>query len=134
MTEEAKAGASPEFQAISFTIGDEEYACDIMAIREIRGWSRTTSLPNAAPYMRGVINLRGIIVPIFDLRARFGMGVCEPTKTHVVIIVNVGNKVMGVLVDTVSDIISVRHDAIAPVPEMGLTIDERYLDGIVTVG
>jgi purine-binding chemotaxis protein CheW len=83
--------------------------------------------------VRGVINLRGIIVPIFDLRARFGMGLTNPTKMHVVIIVAAGTRTIGLLVDTVSDIISVDPKAIRPVPEMGLPIDDQFLDGLVAL-
>ena len=83
-----------------------------MVVREIKGWTDTTMIPNAPSHVRGVINLRGVIVPIFDLRARFGMGLTTPTKMHVVIIVAAGTRTIGLLVDTVSDIISVDPKAI----------------------
>ena len=89
-------------QFVTFTIGEEEYGVDIMMVREIKGWSPTTTLPNSPPYVRGVINLRGIIVPIFDLRMRFGMGLNEPGATHVVIIVKIGARTVGLLADGVS--------------------------------
>lgn len=121
-------------QFMTFTIGAEEYGIDIMVVREIKGWSDTTTIPNAPPHVRGVINLRGVVVPIFDLRARFGMGRTEPTKMHVVIIVSAESRTVGLLVDAVSDIISVNQNSIRPVPEMGLPTDDNLLDGLVTSG
>ena len=120
-------------QFITFTLGPEEYGIDIMVVREIKGWTETTMIPNAPSHVRGVINLRGVIVPIFDLRARFGMGLTTPTKMHVVIIVAAGTRTIGLLVDTVSDIISVDPKAIRPVPEMGLPTDDQFLDGLVAL-
>ena len=120
-------------QFITFTLGAEEYGIDIMVVREIKGWTDTTLIPNAPTHVRGVINLRGVIVPIFDLRARFGMGLTDPSKMHVVIIVATGTRTIGLLVDTVSDIISVDPKAIRPVPEMGLPTDDQFLDGLVAM-
>jgi purine-binding chemotaxis protein CheW len=120
-------------QFITFTIDAEEYGIDIMVVREIKGWALTTMIPNAPAHVRGVINLRGIIVPIFDLRARFGMGLTVPTSMHVVIIVASGTRTIGLLVDTVSDIISVDPKAIRPVPEMGMPSEEQFLEGLVAM-
>jgi len=120
-------------QFITFTIGAEEFGVDIMVVREIKGWTDTTTIPNAPAHVRGVVNLRGVIVPIFDLRARFGMGMTEPTRMHVVIIVSVEDRTIGMLVDTVSDIISVAPAAIRPVPEMGLSIESNLLEGLATL-
>lgn len=120
-------------QFITFTIGAEEYGIDIMVVREIKGWSDTTMIPNAPPHVRGVINLRGIIVPIFDLRARFGMGLTTTSVMHVVIIVASGDRTLGLLVDTVSDIITVGQSEIRPVPEMGVNSGEQYLGGLVAL-
>ena len=130
-----KTGADEHsHQFMTFTLGAEEYGIDIMVVREIKGWTETTTVPNAPPHVRGVINLRGVVVPIFDLRARFGMGQTEPTKMHVVIIVSDNARTVGLLVDTVSDIISVSQESIRPVPEMGLPTDDNFLDGLVTSG
>lgn len=98
-------------QFITFTIGEEEYGVDIMDVREIKGWTQATRLPNSPNYVRGVVNLRGIMVPVLDLRARFGMGRTEVTKTHVVVIVTVEKRVLGLLVDAVSDILSMSRGA-----------------------
>lgn len=130
----AVIGADDESrQFVSFTIGSEEYGIDIMAVREIKGWSDTTMLPNAPEYMRGVLNLRGLIVPIFDLRRRFGGRKTETTKMHVIIIVAVGDRMLGILVDTVSDILTVATDEIRKVPKMDRRVDDEYLSGLVTV-
>lgn len=121
-------------QYITFTIGEEEYGVDIMAVREIKAWSETTHLPNTPVFMRGVLNLRGLIIPIFDLRCRFGLGLTEATNMHVVIIVQVSDRFVGILVDTVSDIISVGQSAVQEVPRMERNIDDEYLSGLVTIG
>jgi purine-binding chemotaxis protein CheW len=120
-------------QFITFRIGKEEYGVDIMAVREIKGWAPATRLPNSPHYVRGVMNLRGLMVPIYDLRARFGGGETEITRTHVNIIVKVGERVFGVLVDAVSDILTIPEDQIKPAPEMDTTVDSTYLRGLVTI-
>lgn len=119
-------------QFISFTIGDEEYGADIMAIREIKGWTETTVLPNTPPYIRGVINLRGAIVPILDLRARFTGELTAAGPRHVIIVVAVGSRVAGILVDAVADIIAIAADAIQPVPQLE-TAAAGFLAGLVNV-
>jgi len=120
-------------QFITFTLGAEEYGIDIMVVREIKGWSDTTMIPNAPAHVRGVINLRGVIVPIFDLRARFGLGLTATTRMHVVIIVAAGTRTVGLLVDTVSDIISINPKAIRPVPDMCLPTEDQYFEGLVAI-
>jgi purine-binding chemotaxis protein CheW len=118
-------------QFISFRLGDDEYAIDIMAVREIKGWTDTTPLPNQAPHVLGVLNLRGAIVPILDLRSRFGQGMTETTQMHVVIIVNVEERTFGILVDAVSDILTVEPAGIKPVPDTDKPGGEDYLSGII---
>ncbi len=120
-------------QLVTFTIDDEEYGVNIMAVREIRAWSETTQIPNTPDYVRGVINLRGTIIPIFDLRARFGHGLTQPGDRHVVIIVAVDGKVVGLLVDAVSDILTTPLNRIAAVPQLERTVDNEYLAGLITV-
>jgi purine-binding chemotaxis protein CheW len=109
---------APSLQYITFKIGDREFGVDIMAVREIRGWSQTTKIPNAPDAILGVVNLRGAIIPILDLRACFGEELTKVEKSHVVIIVMIGARVAGVLVDAVSDILSVRDSDIQPIPEV----------------
>ena len=93
-------------QLISFAIGDDQYGVDIMAVREIKGWTEITPLPGQPEYVRGVLNLRGVIVPIVDLRCRFGQGLTEATPLHIVIVVQIGGKPVGLLGDRVLDIVS----------------------------
>lgn len=128
---EFQAGGTRQF--ISFTIGDEEYGVDIMAIREIKGWTASTELPNTPEYMRGVINLRGAIVPIFDLRSRFSGGLTQASARHVIIVVSVHDRVIGILVDAVADIITVSAADIQPVPELDHHDHSGFLTGLVTV-
>jgi purine-binding chemotaxis protein CheW len=123
--------ASTEF--ISFAIGDEQYGVDIMAVREIKGWSGVTQLPSQPDYMRGVLNLRGVMVPIIDLRCRFGQGVTDATPMHVVIVVQVDSKTVGLLADQVLDIVSVEGSRIQPVPQVSRTFQANFLSGLVTI-
>ncbi len=129
---DGSAGASQNtLQLIAFSIDEQIYGVEITTVREIRAWNGATPLPNTREYVRGVINLRGTIVPIFDLRARFGDGQTQPTKNHVVVVMSVGEKWIGILVDAVSDILTVSKDDIHNVPE-GNAIDTELLNGIVT--
>lgn len=118
-------------QLITCTLGTSEYGIEIMAVQEIKGWSMTTAIPQAPVWIRGVINLRGVIVPILDLRARFGMAPTEPTSMHVVVIVQAAGRTMGILVDAVSDIIAVAPEDVRPVPEMSMNAEERLLSGLI---
>jgi len=120
-------------QFISFRVGEEDFALDILLVREIKGWTRTTILPNQPDYVRGVLNLRGAIVPVFDLNCRFGKGLTEATAKHVVIIVSLNDRHIGLLVDTVSDILSLSASQIGPVPEMDARHHAKYLKGIITL-
>ena len=124
-----EAGTSGQY--ITCRLDEAEYGLDIMSVREIKGWAETTSIPHAPDWIRGVINLRGVIVPILDLRARFGMSPTEPTPIHVVVIVQSGTRTAGVLVDAVSDIIAVGAGEIRPVPEIGHAVPVRLLSGLV---
>lgn len=126
---DAEAGT---VQLIAFAVGNETYGVEITAVREIRAWSGVTALPNTAHFVRGVINLRGTIVPVIDLRARFGQGLADPGKTHVVIVLAIANRWVGVLVDAVSDILTVTKSEIHPVPDVTDGADAGLLQGIVT--
>jgi purine-binding chemotaxis protein CheW len=132
---EAVPSNAVEDQYVTFTVGDEEYGVNILAVREIRGWTPESRLPNLPDYVRGVVNLRGTIIPIFDLRARFGGGPTAVTRRHVVVVMQVGEKIRGILVDAISDILAVGRDAIKPPPDVdsGL-IDADYLSGLCIAG
>lgn len=126
--------SADNLQFLTFTLGNEEYGVDIMLVREIKGWTDTTRLPNSPKFMRGVMNLRGAIIPIFDLRTRFGMGLTEATAKNVVIILYAGNRTIGILVDAVSDILNADVDAIKPAPEAETGINDKFVNGLISVG
>lgn len=119
-------------QYVTFTVDDRHYGIEITKVREIKGWSEPTELPNSPYAMRGVLNLRGVIVPIFDLRARFGQGATDARDEHVVIIVALGDRLIGVLVDAVSDILTLERGETLPVPAMDSGTDQRFLSGLVS--
>jgi purine-binding chemotaxis protein CheW len=125
------AGGATNF--ISFAIGDDQYGVDIMAVREIKGWSIISHLPKQPDYVRGVLNLRGVMVPIIDLRCRFGQGLSEATPVHVVIIVQVGPRQVGLLADRVLDIVSIDPSQVQPVPRIARVAQVDFLSGLVTV-
>jgi purine-binding chemotaxis protein CheW len=120
-------------QIISFAIDDDQYGVDIMAVREIKGWSEITHLPRQPDAVRGVLNLRGAIVPIIDLRCRFGQGLTEASPIHVVIIVQVGTRQVGLLADRVLDIVSFDTSQVQPVPKIAQASRIDFLSGLVTV-
>jgi purine-binding chemotaxis protein CheW len=120
-------------QFISFAIDDDQYGVDIMSVREIKGWSAITHLPKQPEYVRGVLNLRGVMVPIIDLRCRFGQGLTDATPIHVVIIVQVGSRPVGLLADRVLDIVSIDSTEIQPVPRIAQASRVDFLAGLVTI-
>ena len=119
-------------QFVIFALGDLEYGIDIVAAREIRGWQPTTEIPKAAPHMIGMTNLRGEMVPNFDLRAMFGMGETIPTDSHVVVLVSVGARIVGILADGVSDILTIPSHQIRPVPQGAQQEGRAWLSGLTT--
>lgn len=120
-------------QFVSFAIGEDQYGVDIMAVREIKGWSDITHLPKQPNYVRGVLNLRGIIVPIIDLRCRFEQGVTDATPLHVVIIVQIADLQVGMLADRVLDIVSFEPSQMQPVPKVASSSRSDFLSGLVTI-
>lgn len=118
---------------LAFHLGGEEYGLDIQKVQEIRGYETVTRIANAHDFVKGVVNLRGIIVPIIDMRIKFNLG--EPTYDHstVVIILNLRGRVIGMVVDAVSDVITLSPEQIKPAPEMGTALDTDYLVGLGTV-
>src|SRR5689334_2596598 len=105
-------------ELIAFRIGEQEFCVNIMSVREIRGWTQATPMPHAPAYVLGVINLRGAVLPIVDLSARLGMKDAEPSARHVIIVAQVKNRVVGLLVEAVSDILTITEENIQPVPEI----------------
>ncbi len=127
----AAAGADGSIKFISFAIGSNQYGVDIMAVREIKGWSDITHLPNQPEYVRGVLNLRGVIVPIIDLRCRFSQGLTEPTPLHIVIIVQIEGRQVGLIGDRVIDIVSAEAAEVHPVPRTAQGSSADFLSGLV---
>jgi len=117
---------------ISFAIGNDQYGVDIMAVREIKEWSNVTYLPKQPEYVRGVLNLRGAMVPIVDLRCRFDEGLTETTPTHIIIVVHIDGRPVGLLADRVLDIVSFEIDKIQPVPRTARGASSDFLSGLVT--
>ncbi len=127
------AASSGRVESISFSIGDEQYGVDIMAVREIKGWSEITHLPKQPDYVRGVLNLRGVMVPIIDLRCRFGQGKTEATALHIVIVVQVEARLIGLLADRVLDILSFEASQVQPVPQIARSSRVDFLSGLITI-
>jgi purine-binding chemotaxis protein CheW len=120
-------------QYITFLATGQEYAADIMTIREIRGWTDTTTLPHVPDYVRGIINLRGMVLPVIDLKARLGLGQTEVSPKHVIIVVNSGERTIGLLVDAVSDILTVAKSEIQAVPDVMQESQSDYVEGIAVL-
>jgi purine-binding chemotaxis protein CheW len=127
----SRPGRPLEF--LSFTLGQEEYGIDIQKVQELRGYDAVTRIANAPEYIKGVVNLRGIIVPIIDMRIKFQLGVPTYDQFTVVIVLNIGGRVVGMVVDSVSDVITLSAEQIKPAPEMGAVLDTDYLIGLGTL-
>ncbi len=120
-------------ELIAFRIGDQEFCVNIMSVREIRGWTPATALPHSPSYMLGVINLRGAVLPILDLSARLGMKPAEPSARHVIIVAQTKSRIVGLLVDAVSDILTVTDENIQPTPEVSSELERQFARGILAI-
>lgn len=120
-------------QLITFQIGEQFLGVDIMAIREIRAWTPTTALPHVAAHVRGVVNLRGTVLPVIDLSARLGWGLAQPTVRHVIIVVQIADQLQGLIVDAVNDIVSIEAGDLQPPPSLGGNATSDFLEGLVPV-
>ncbi len=129
-TENGKTHAVSEY--LTFTLGNETYGIDILKVQEIRGYDTVTRIANAPDFIKGVINLRGVIVPIVDMRIKFKVGEATYHEFTVVIIMNVLDRVIGMVVDSVSDVVALLPEQIRPAPEMGAAMDTRYITGLGT--
>jgi purine-binding chemotaxis protein CheW len=121
-------------QYLTFILGEEHYGVDILRVQEIKGYTTVTRIPNTPPYIKGVLNLRGAIVPIVDLRAKFSMDAVEPTMFTVIVVVVVRGRIMGIIVDAVSDVLDIANKDIQPPPEFGSTVDVSFVKGIGKCG
>ncbi|WP_447968350.1 chemotaxis protein CheW [Nitrospira sp. M1] len=117
-------------QYLTFDLAEEHYGVDILKVQEIKGYTAVTKIPNTPDYVKGVLNLRGTIVPIVDLRLKFGMEPTEPTAFTVIVVVNVRERVMGFLVDAVSDVLELASKDIQPPPDLGQKSDITFVSGI----
>ncbi|CAK0772668.1 chemotaxis protein CheW [Gammaproteobacteria bacterium] len=118
---------------LTFTLGAEEYAVDILKVQEIRGYDPVTPIANTPSFIKGVVNLRGAIVPIVDLRIKFQLGNADYHERTVVIVLNLSGRIVGTVVDGVSDVVSLGADQIKPAPEFGNALDTQYLMGLGTI-
>lgn len=118
-------------ELIAFRTAGQDFCVDIMSVREIRGWTPTTILPHAPDYVLGVINLRGNVVPIVDLASRLGLGAIDPSVRHVIIIAILGDQTVGLLVEAVSDILTVPAEAIQPTPDIATLEVKGFIEGVI---
>ncbi|MDO9259554.1 MAG: chemotaxis protein CheW [Polaromonas sp.] len=125
--------AAQPLEFLAFTLGQEEYGVDIQKVQELRGYDAVTRIANAPEHIKGVVNLRGIIVPIIDMRIKFNLGTPTYDQFTVVIILNIASRVMGMVVDSVSDVITLSPEQVKPAPEMGAVLDADYLIGLGTL-
>ncbi len=133
MDDPQNAAGDQRRELISFRIGTQEFCVDIMSVREIRGWSAATPLPRAPSYVRGVINLRGAVLPIIDLSERLGLGVTEPTPRHVIIVARISGRMVGLLVEAVSDILAATDDMVQPTPDVACEAVKTFVKGILAI-
>ena len=125
--------ATTELEFFAFKIGQEEYGIDIQKVQELRRYELPTQMANAPDYLKGVVNLRGIIVPIIDMRIKFNLGVASYGDFTVVIILNIAGQLTGIVVDSVSDVITLSPEQIRPAPPLDITRESNYLIGIGTL-
>lgn len=124
-------------QVLTFILAEEEYAVDILRVQEIRGWSAVTRIPNAPDYMKGVLNLRGAIIPVIDLRLRFGFGARAYDQTTVIVVVWVNSgdrqRSIGLVVDAVAETYAISNDDMSPAPLMGAGVEPDFIEGLATL-
>ncbi len=128
-----KADLTRAYELIAFRIGAQEFCVDIMSVREIRGWTPVTPLPQSPGFVRGVVNLRGAVLPIVDLAARLGFTAAEPTARHVIIVTQIGEQVVGLLVDAVSDILTVTDDLVQATPDVASEMAKTFVRAVIAV-
>ena len=120
-------------ELIAFRIKDQEFCVDIMSVREIRGWTPATPLPQSPGFVRGVINLRGAVLPIIDLGSRLGLCTTEPTVRHVIIVARIADRLVGLLVDAVCDILTVARTSLQPTPDVACELARTFVKGLLAV-
>ena len=133
MTDTTNSAAAPGNEFVAFRISGQEFCVEIMSIREIRGWTQETILPHSPAFVRGVINLRGAILPIVDLADRLGLGATEPTERHVIVVAQLKDQIVGLLVEAVSDILTLNESSIQPTPDVASDLAKQFIRGAVSV-
>ena len=133
MNNPAKTKTDGVSELIAFNIGEQQFSLRTTAVREIRGWTPATPLPHAPPFVLGVVNLRGAVLPIVDLAVRLGFPPTQPTARHAIVVVEVGDQVSGLLVDGVSDIFTADDAQIQPTPEIAAETAKLYLRGVIAM-
>jgi len=132
MSDASSAGTAVQ-EFLAFKLGSEEYGIDILKVQEIRGYEAVTRIANAPEFIKGVINLRGIIIPVVDMRIKFKLGEPVYDQFTVVIILNINGRVVGMVVDSVSDVTSLTEEQIKPAPDMGTAFSSEYMIGLGTI-
>ncbi|MEQ6884777.1 chemotaxis protein CheW [Salicola sp. Rm-C-2C1-2] len=130
----ARAANEQGQEYLTFTLSDESYALDILQVKEIRGYEAVTKIANAPEFIKGVINLRGDIVPVIDLRIKFNVGQATYDEFTIVMVLQIQGRYVGVVVDSVSDVVTLTSDEIRPAPNFGVAFDSEYLIGLASVG
>jgi purine-binding chemotaxis protein CheW len=133
MTELMTTHTAKGVELMAFRIGAQEFCIDIVSVREIRGWTPATALPHSPGFVRGVINLRGAVLPIVDLAARLGLESVDPTSRHVIIVAQVGRQIIGLLVDAVSEILSVAEGTVQPTPDVASEMAKTFVRGVLAI-
>lgn len=131
MTDPANISGKPAHELIAFRIGQQEFCVEVMSVREIRGWTPVTPVPQAPSFVRGIVNLRGTLLPIVDLAARLGYPSAEPTARHVIMVAQVGRQNIGLLVDGVSDIFTIEENDIQPTPDVASEMARTFVRGVI---
>jgi purine-binding chemotaxis protein CheW len=134
MAAEAHGSSASTSQFLTFLLGADQYGVEILKVQEIRGYSAVTPIPNTPSHIKGVINLRGTVVPVVDLRAMFSMETTEYNKFTVIIVLTVGDKVIGLVVDAVSDVLDIPAAEMRVPPDLGARVDTRFISGMATIG
>lgn len=120
-------------EVLAFRTGNQDFGVEVVSVREIRGWTPATPLPHAPDFLRGVINLRGIVLPIVDLAVRLGFPQSEPTARHAIIVTQLKEQIVGLLVDGVSDILTIELEKIQPTPDLASNLARSYVRGVIPI-
>jgi purine-binding chemotaxis protein CheW len=129
----ALTDATNQSRIITVCVDQRTFGIDVQKVREIKGWQTTTAIPHAPPHVRGVLNLRGMIIAVYDLRARIGLGLTDASSGHVIVVVDHGERTVGLLVDSVSDIVDLPQSAIRPAPDND-AVESHLLLGLALLG